>query len=1000
MATNKDTDYLKYEANSMLEFLKTKVAENGNFTDQIYNGSNLSIILETLAALFEVQTYNLNFQATEGTFNGVQIYENMLKIVNMLGYKARATVPSTISGTLTANLYLDKLLPNLTTTTKNVGELVSEIQTALVQATNPKIISKNLSFSDPLNSTTFTILDNAQVYPEFTNLTPDSIFYWTNQGYTNESDMILSYLRYIWDLPDITHSTTLNDMMDMTGIEDKQTLIETYPTLPAGQKYVRCNLRFSSSDIDNFTVSVNGRWNSYFVTTKTTGERNETFALSDLDVSSLKISDGTLYAITFDPSTIAEQGVEIYKCVSSLKNYTSADRVFEYYVEVDKSIALRFGDGVYGKTLPTDQALILYFVVNDGKNGEIAQSAFNEGKANLSVGQVLQRNQNQTSVNTDLLNRLFLYDNIDVDALSKEDCNYIAKLLSTANSDNEYPLKFDVFFNPIASASNFQDIETVDYIRSIAPQYNRTSDRVITKGDLEIILKKDFIQYIYDTNIMNNFEYMSKFYKWLYTYDSLSKDVASSGYKFADSCNFNDIYIWTKSYTNYPVNDFIKKTIEKNLRSKKILTSEFVFLDSIFTYFYPYVGNLDADIDWLLYARDKYKFLIKSENSTDPYYKKYKTIDDLFIKKNGVVSRQATKKLINYILSGESTELKIEVAAYRDPNLNENTSTIKSNITNLVNTKFALENNRLGQPIELNTLNAEVGKITGLRKIQTNKYRNVKLYTNTGPVIDSVFSYVSPPGMTSTESVVNFDTNIDYPDSPTNASLRFNLDLTNLIDAGFTQSFSDEDPENNQFKIQWHIMQMSTGEEYDLDLEQDDSGKYILFLKSATASSSGPDGASNSNSIIQIGPNASRTNEESAYSIYAECWRIYEDERLSSYSNKIKFAVTAIDEEGKPKVYRLTSYVDDFAESTIELKDTISSIYDVVSDEPQWELAAYSYSLSFAKFTNSLIDAKDFDVVGAAYVTLEDFCFPMLYRDITSLIEVSDETSVTLGVNF
>ena len=65
----------------------------------------------------------------------------------------------------------------------------------------------------------------------------------------------------------------------------------------------------------------------------------------------------------------------------------------------------------------------------------------------------------------------------------------------------------------------------------MAPLYNRTNDRIITRNDLYTILKKEYIQYIYDVCIMNNFDYMAKFYSWLYKYNKISKDIASEGYK-------------------------------------------------------------------------------------------------------------------------------------------------------------------------------------------------------------------------------------------------------------------------------------------------------------------------------------------------------------------------------------------------------------------------------------------------------------------------------------
>ena len=934
-----NTDYLKFEAASMLDFLKKKVTSDGKYTDQIYAGSNLSIVLETLAAMFEVFTYNLNFQASEATFNGVQIYENMLKIVNMLGYKARSSIAPTIHGTLVGNLYLDKLMPRITTTTIDIAELVNEIQNALITATNPKIISRNLSFSDPSGSRTYTILENAQVYPEFINLTPDNIFYWTSQTYTNESEQILNYLRHIWGLDSITLSTTIEELVKLAEVDNKTVLINKLSTLPAGLISVPCNLRISTNDIDNFVTAINGGWNSYFVTESTSGERNETYNISSLNVSKLNISDGTLFAAVYNPNTIDSEGIQIYKSVSSIHNYSSSDKVFEYYVDVNRCLTIKFGDGAYGKQLPQNSSITLFFIVNDGESGEISKSAFDASGAPIVTSRVLQRTIDE-NVDSNTLIEKFIYDNVALEEIDKSDCNIIAKVLVNSNSNDEYIPKMDINFVPSSSSSKFKPIETVEEIRELAPIYNRTNDRIITKNDLSIILKRDFAQYIYDSVIMSNFDYMSKFYNWLYQHDALSKDVAASGYKFSDSCNFNDVYVWLKGYTNYPINDFIKKTLERSLHAKKILTSELVFLDSIITYFYPYVGSIDEDIDWLLYARDKYRFLINEENMSDPYYRKWKTIDDLFDKSGDTVILRPTTKLINYILSGESTEIKIEVNVSRDANINENMSTIKSNVSNAVNKMFAIDSNHLGKSIKLNDLNENIGEIAGVRNIKTTKSRNINVYTDTGPVINNIVvdSFNDVEQTTPIKTNVVFDSEISYPSNPESSYITFELNTESIANLK-TIKIVDGAEKEESIEPSFKIMQLSTGEVFDIAPEQLQSDgnilKYKLYLESESS-------GNNADSAI-ISASRGRSSIESAYAIYAEFSRTVKTDdgtkfiELECFTNKLRYAITSINKDGAPSRFKISTYIDDFSQSTIDLKDTLDTASAVISSEPVCE---------------------------------------------------------------
>lgn len=1123
MASNQ---YLHYEAESMLDFMISKLNESGTFTDQIYAGSNLRIILETIAAMFECFQYNLNFQASEGTFNGVQMYENMLKIVNMLGYKARASIPATILGTLSANIHLDKVMPQLSQNTSNIQELVDNIQDALITVTNPKVVSRNLSFTDSNGKANYVLLDTSQVYSEFINLTEDNIFYWTETAYTNETEAILNYLRYIWNNDTITLNTTLEELAAKLGFNSIAELLANTSTITSGGSLAQVNLRVSSSDIDNFIVAVNGKWNTLFVTSATSGEQYETYNIPGINVSSTNISDGTLYAAVYTPSDIENHGIEIYKSVSNLRNYASHDKVFEYKVDVDKTITIKFGNGAYGKTLPENKSLALFYIVNDGTAGEVAKSSFVDGLANIGLTTVVQ-NSTDSSVGfiiNDLLDR-FLYNNIDISDIDKTNCTLLAKLLSSNNND-EYIPKMDIFFTPLGSSSKFSPIETVDEIRTHAPEYNRTSDRVITKGDLETVILRDYVQYVYDLIIMTNYEYMAKFYGWLYNYNSLSKDVAAEGYKYADSCNFNDVYVWLKSYSNYPVNDFVKKTMERALNDKKVLTSELVFLDTINTYFYPYIGTIQDDIDWLIYCRDKYYFLIREHNTSDKFYKRWKRITDILETDTaGTVSRYANKKLLNYLFSGESQELKLQVVAYRDTNANENLATIKTNINNTISSYFNINNRKLGDSIKLNALNEELSNIAGIRKFQTIKSRNVNIYTDTGPVLnDPIVTTTSASAFGAsdiTQTKVQFDESTKMPtiglmdESGTDITPAIRLsandsamstisDLFNKSNcygcfynleahANYYSNYSEDDSDdsertiapitNKKDKLQlesaldafkdesllatgkyiksFWIKQMSTGKEYEItptfvinsesledcssiieklssvdvdpskeiDAENEDNSyadggplfkpatancaKFIEGLKSGVDEMcylqlllKAKDDYDNNIAIFTTDSGTrpmTAENLSSSYQIYVKCERWVDETPVVTYSNKISFVVTDTNVSGEtiiPLKFKISTKADDESNMVFELKDIIETPENIISSTPQWESTDIVSSVSFCKFTNSLINARDFETIGSGYAVIEDFCFPALYKDLTSIIEITNDNSATLGIEF
>ena len=85
-----NTDLLKYDASDMRELLRKKLLESGLYTDQIYPGSDTSILIDLFSWTFNVLTYILNENASDILFKDSSIYENLNKIVKLLSYKPKA----------------------------------------------------------------------------------------------------------------------------------------------------------------------------------------------------------------------------------------------------------------------------------------------------------------------------------------------------------------------------------------------------------------------------------------------------------------------------------------------------------------------------------------------------------------------------------------------------------------------------------------------------------------------------------------------------------------------------------------------------------------------------------------------------------------------------------------------------------------------------------------------------------------------------------------------
>jgi hypothetical protein len=79
--------YINFDALSLKDFIIQKLNENSNFTDQNYEGSNLASFIDIIAFSYHVLLFYLNQTASESMFSQATIYENINKIVNLVGYK-------------------------------------------------------------------------------------------------------------------------------------------------------------------------------------------------------------------------------------------------------------------------------------------------------------------------------------------------------------------------------------------------------------------------------------------------------------------------------------------------------------------------------------------------------------------------------------------------------------------------------------------------------------------------------------------------------------------------------------------------------------------------------------------------------------------------------------------------------------------------------------------------------------------------------------------------
>jgi hypothetical protein len=95
--------YVTFDATSLRDLIVDRLNRGKVFTDQNYQGSNLSSFIDIISYTFSTLLYYLNKTSSESMFSEAQLYENMNRVVKLLNYspvgRLGQSVPYKISAT-------------------------------------------------------------------------------------------------------------------------------------------------------------------------------------------------------------------------------------------------------------------------------------------------------------------------------------------------------------------------------------------------------------------------------------------------------------------------------------------------------------------------------------------------------------------------------------------------------------------------------------------------------------------------------------------------------------------------------------------------------------------------------------------------------------------------------------------------------------------------------------------------------------------------------------
>lgn len=354
---------------------------------------------------------------------------------------------------------------------------------------------------------------------------------------------------------------------------------------------------------------------------------------------------------------------EQWNRVNSLYLEDPNSKSFECRFNENQRYTIKFGNNVNGKQLKPTSVVSVFYLKSDGTAGEIGPGVLDN-------------------------NKLFLFNEPQFNTIF----NDIKTNLTYVNSDQAANL---TFINPAASTA-FTNVEDALSIRSNAANTFKTQYRLITTSDFETFIKNNFSNVLNDVKVVNNWEYLAEHVRYLYNIGlevpNNDSRVLFNQVTFADSCDFNNIYVYA-----------VPKLQNSNMNSTKLRNN---FLGT---------GLKDKIINELLDVKMTTSEIV----IMDPVY----IAVGLGVASNEEISNQL---LTSDIIS----ETKLVIG--RSPNSRYSENEVKNQAVNILRDYFSVENAKLGQFINLDLLTTKIFNIPGVTSVSCTRAVNGQQITRSG----------------------------------------------------------------------------------------------------------------------------------------------------------------------------------------------------------------------------------------------------------------------------
>lgn len=336
-----------------------------------------------------------------------------------------------------------------------------------------------------------------------------------------------------------------------------------------------------------------------------------------------------------------------YNSSTSLFFERPTNRAVEIRFNENKRYEIKFGNGINGRQLQEGDIVYVYYLVTDGTSGELEAASATMKSVNLYTSNQLSSLLSSNNIKS-----------AGVVYMNQSDADQL--LISNTEPSSKYYTG-----------------ETVDDIRSNAPQTFSSQYRLVSVGDYETYIKSNFSNFISDVKGVNNNQYLDTHLRYYYdlglTSPSLESRVLLNQVQFSSSCNFNNLYLYCVPR--------LEKTTSETQRTNYLTTAQKELI-------------VDRMADT--------KSIVCDPIIMDPVYVAV-----------GLGTR-GTNEQLTYEISAKSKLMIVQ-----DDNSRVNSNDIIQKISTILNTYFSTTRAKIGMVIDITSLTNEILSLQGVNTLYT-----------------------------------------------------------------------------------------------------------------------------------------------------------------------------------------------------------------------------------------------------------------------------------------